>query len=334
MKKFSKSVLNFKGNSILQDIFQSGFIPADTDYKSFSNIGMIGIDTAFYENGQIYHTKVDDSESIDENSIQHMGQSSELFVKHMIQLDENYQNKDTLNSDDSKSSPFYFDFLSYKLFVFNFEEMKPVFISVFIIGSLVFIQQLISMGVGIFIKFSILNLISFGSCFAFANLFGFILTFILKNTMSWYTIGSKFGSLIYFFPCSIGVCLPFFLLNKSDLKFQHFYSTNLSFWLFMLSIGIYFQKGYSLICLLFIISISLLIIFKKSNFLFYIIFFIPLIYLFEFEYTSVEFIYAILGRSFMKFNEFAFGSIVAFYTYLFSIFMALLARDLGLLIIF
>eukprot|EP01080_Neovahlkampfia_damariscottae_P007150 gene7150-11463_t len=322
MKQYSKSVLNFKGNSILQDIFQSGFIPADTDYKSFSGIGSIGIDTAFYENGQIYHTSVDDSDSLDVNSVQHMGQSTELFVNHMIGLDENYQDKNTKNSQDAISSAFYFDFLSYKLFVYNFEEIKLVFYSILGIGMIIFLQNLYKMGLRTYFKVSFLHLVSLGSGLLFVNIFAFIVTFLFKNSMVWYTNGSKFGTLMYLFPSIFGVCLPFYLFHNSNENVEDIYISNLAFWLKMLLIGIYFQKGFSMICLLFIASLSSLIILKKLNiFWFYLIFFIPSIYLLEFEYTTMEFGYAIIGRAFTKFGEFVFGSIVSFYITGFAIFI-------------
>uniref|UniRef100_A0A8D2MZG5 Endoplasmic reticulum metallopeptidase 1 n=1 Tax=Zonotrichia albicollis TaxID=44394 RepID=A0A8D2MZG5_ZONAL len=56
---------------VAQEIFQSGIIPADTDFRIYRDFGNVpGIDLAFIENGYIYHTKYDTSDRILTDSIQ------------------------------------------------------------------------------------------------------------------------------------------------------------------------------------------------------------------------------------------------------------------------
>uniref|UniRef100_I3K9A1 Endoplasmic reticulum metallopeptidase 1 n=1 Tax=Oreochromis niloticus TaxID=8128 RepID=I3K9A1_ORENI len=57
-----------------QEVFQSGVIPSDTDFRIFRDFGNIpGIDLAFIENGFIYHTKYDTANRILTDSIQRAG---------------------------------------------------------------------------------------------------------------------------------------------------------------------------------------------------------------------------------------------------------------------
>uniref|UniRef100_A0AAQ4QD72 Endoplasmic reticulum metallopeptidase 1 n=1 Tax=Gasterosteus aculeatus aculeatus TaxID=481459 RepID=A0AAQ4QD72_GASAC len=57
-----------------QEVFQSGIIPSDTDFRIYRDFGNIpGIDLAFIENGFIYHTKHDTSDRILTDSIQRAG---------------------------------------------------------------------------------------------------------------------------------------------------------------------------------------------------------------------------------------------------------------------
>uniref|UniRef100_A0A3Q1CVH6 Endoplasmic reticulum metallopeptidase 1 n=1 Tax=Amphiprion ocellaris TaxID=80972 RepID=A0A3Q1CVH6_AMPOC len=57
-----------------QEVFQSGIIPSDTDFRIYRDFGNIpGIDLAFIENGFIYHTKYDTANRILTDSIQRAG---------------------------------------------------------------------------------------------------------------------------------------------------------------------------------------------------------------------------------------------------------------------
>uniref|UniRef100_A0A4W5L5F9 Peptidase M28 domain-containing protein n=1 Tax=Hucho hucho TaxID=62062 RepID=A0A4W5L5F9_9TELE len=57
-----------------QEVFQSGVIPSDTDFRIYRDFGNIpGIDLAFIENGFLYHTKYDTSDRILTDSIQRAG---------------------------------------------------------------------------------------------------------------------------------------------------------------------------------------------------------------------------------------------------------------------
>ena len=65
-----------------QEIFQSGAIPGDTDFRIFRDYGNIpGLDIAYVKNGYIYHTKYDTEDRIPSGSIQRAGNN--LF--HEIQ---------------------------------------------------------------------------------------------------------------------------------------------------------------------------------------------------------------------------------------------------------
>ncbi|XP_059412979.1 endoplasmic reticulum metallopeptidase 1-like [Carassius carassius] len=72
-----------------QDIFQSGLIPSDTDFRIFKDFGNIpGIDLAFIENGFIYHTKYDTPGRIHTDSIQRAGDNILSVLKHLVMSDE------------------------------------------------------------------------------------------------------------------------------------------------------------------------------------------------------------------------------------------------------
>uniref|UniRef100_A0A4W3HYA7 Endoplasmic reticulum metallopeptidase 1 n=1 Tax=Callorhinchus milii TaxID=7868 RepID=A0A4W3HYA7_CALMI len=67
-----------------QEIFQSGVIPADTDFRIYRDFGNIpGIDLAFIENGYIYHTKYDTADRISLDSIQRAGDNILAVLQYL-----------------------------------------------------------------------------------------------------------------------------------------------------------------------------------------------------------------------------------------------------------
>lgn len=68
-----------------QEVFQSGVIPSDTDFRIYRDYGNIpGIDLAFIENGFIYHTKYDTADRILTDSIQRAGDNILAVLKYLL----------------------------------------------------------------------------------------------------------------------------------------------------------------------------------------------------------------------------------------------------------
>ena len=107
-----------------QELFQSGVIPADTDYRIFRDYGNVpGLDIAYMKNGYVYHTKYDSEDRIPAGSIQRAGDNLLAVVRHIATSEIL---ADT--SAHSDGSCVFFDFLG--LFLVHYSELVGVIINI------------------------------------------------------------------------------------------------------------------------------------------------------------------------------------------------------------
>ncbi|XP_060528863.1 endoplasmic reticulum metallopeptidase 1-like [Cylas formicarius] len=86
LETYSEEVPYPYASSLAQEIFQSGVIPGDTDYRIFRDFGNIsGLDFAWSANGYVYHTKFDTIEQIPLGSLQRTGDNILALAKGMAQ---------------------------------------------------------------------------------------------------------------------------------------------------------------------------------------------------------------------------------------------------------
>ncbi|KAK6643611.1 hypothetical protein RUM43_005121 [Polyplax serrata] len=89
MRVYSESVLHPFASSMAQEVFESGVIPGDTDFRVFRDFGNVsGLDFAWSTNGYVYHTKFDNVDQIPLGSLQRTGENILALVKGLANAEE------------------------------------------------------------------------------------------------------------------------------------------------------------------------------------------------------------------------------------------------------
>ncbi len=104
-KAYAHAAPHPHGSVLAQDIFQSGAIPSDTDFRVFRDDGNLrGIDTALYRNGYLYHTPSDEASRVTSTTLQAIGANTLALCQHIGSMPH-------FPARDDKSASVYYDFL-------------------------------------------------------------------------------------------------------------------------------------------------------------------------------------------------------------------------------
>ncbi|KAL0095054.1 hypothetical protein J3Q64DRAFT_1653385 [Phycomyces blakesleeanus] len=72
------------GTVMANDVFRTGLILSDTDFRQFVQYGnLTGIDLAIYKNSYLYHTHLDIVEHLEPGAIQHLGENTLAIVNYL-----------------------------------------------------------------------------------------------------------------------------------------------------------------------------------------------------------------------------------------------------------
>ena len=122
VQSYIKSAPHPFGSIIGEEIFQSGVIPSDTDFRIFRDFGRVpGLDIAYVSHGHVYHTEYDTSQRIPDGSIQRAGDNILSVLNRLSRLKNLEEvSLDNTSMDDGSTTAIYFDFLGLGMVYKNF----------------------------------------------------------------------------------------------------------------------------------------------------------------------------------------------------------------------
>ncbi|EZA53278.1 Endoplasmic reticulum metallopeptidase [Ooceraea biroi] len=108
LETYAKSVPYPYASSLAQEIFESGIVPGDTDFRIFRDFGKVsGLDFAWSKNGYVYHTKFDNVDQIPLGALQRTGDNILALTQGIVF--EDYLSDPSMQ--ETRGSLVFFDFL-------------------------------------------------------------------------------------------------------------------------------------------------------------------------------------------------------------------------------
>ena len=239
------------GASVADDIFKSGIIPSDTDYKIFRDFAHIpGLDIAYITNGYIYHTTRDKSQYIPDASILRSGLNILALTKALL-------NSDGLKAplDNKTATPVYFDVLGLQAFSVASETNRLVCTALIII---VLIYIFLSQSILDTLKGFTYVIISFLSGCLISLLIAGVLTVSPQGSMSWFS-NQWVVIILYIVPTFIGASLFHRITSPVDInelikKEKQLFFGTLLVWVCLLIVLCIMNKSTSFLVSLWIIG--------------------------------------------------------------------------------
>lgn len=237
--------------SLAQDIFESGIIPSDTDYRIFRDYANLsGLDIAYISNGYIYHTSYDQPKYIPKSSILRGGRNILNLTKSILTSNQ------ILSSHERNDEPIYFlDLFGFTAFYARKRIINLINIAIIIVVVLYLVLR---------VRFVI---IVKGTLFIFiAYFFGIIgplaisllLSYTPYGSMSWFSYP---WIVLILYSCPTFLCASIFhvltcseglrnIINHENMLFQG----TLVFWILFDIVLLVTAKSASFIAMLWIVG--------------------------------------------------------------------------------
>ncbi|CAO3631472.1 unnamed protein product [Mucor hiemalis] len=121
------------GTVMANDVFSTGLILSDTDFRQFVQYGnLTGIDMAIYKNSYLYHTHLDITKHLQPGAIQHLGANTLAIINYLAQ-------NATLTGIERSSQVVFFDVQGLFFVVYSWATAYIIQMSTVVLASAYFV---------------------------------------------------------------------------------------------------------------------------------------------------------------------------------------------------
>ncbi|XP_071454875.1 endoplasmic reticulum metallopeptidase 1-like [Hetaerina americana] len=260
---YAESVPHPYASSLAQEIFESGIIPGDTDFRIFRDFGNIsGLDFAWSSNGYVYHTSLDSAAAVPAGTLQRTGDNILALVRHLTSSPELARSRKKDQNLLKAGQPVYFDILGAGVVrwpmiagdIISLASIAAAVLSVISFGLASSRDQGITFRVSVR-QLGLCILTQIGSCLLTLVVAATISTSLslLGRTMSWFARPIWIG-VLYVIPTLLTQLLMVLLISKWQKKvlgtvwsvFWKYFDAALIVWCVLLAVTAVFRlrSGY------------------------------------------------------------------------------------------
>ncbi|KAF9264544.1 hypothetical protein L218DRAFT_958254 [Marasmius fiardii PR-910] len=196
------------GTVVANDVFSSGVILSDTDFRQFQEyLNVTGLDMAIVKNSYLYHMRKDLVENIEPGATQHMGENTLALLRH---LSSDNSQLPSLTGGYTKPSTVYISALG-QFLLYSFTTAKILYTLLFVASVLlvkIVVPHKVTRGSSSSIWKGFVSAISsFLGSVVVANAVAAIMALVLDKKMSWFS--NEYSTVVLYGPPAIlGALLP------------------------------------------------------------------------------------------------------------------------------
>ncbi|THH28363.1 hypothetical protein EUX98_g5818 [Antrodiella citrinella] len=182
------------GTIIANDVFSSGVIMSDTDFRQFElYLNVTGLDMAVIGNSYLYHTRLDLVENIEAGVAQHMAENALALLQYLSSSESPIP---TLTAGYTRPTTVFFYAYHY-FFIYSFATAKIMY-SLLLVASVVLVRATwvqpapaLRKAGGVVsqnLRGLSAHLLGFVGALVGANVVAFLMTGVLNKSMSWFSV--------------------------------------------------------------------------------------------------------------------------------------------------